>query len=63
MLKKPRSLPLIMTVTMSVDALSESDCTGAVPPVSVVCGVSMMFSVSAPLQLRSFSMRPSAAAT
>ena len=59
-----RSLPPIVTVTMSVLALSESDCTGAgPPPVIVTWGVSLMFAVTAPLQVRSFRVSPSAAAT
>ena len=56
---KPRSLPPMVSVTTSVESERLADCTGALAPVAVTCSTSRMFAVTAPLQVRSSSVRPS----
>ena len=57
MLEKPMSLPPIWSVTISVVAVSRSNCGGFGPSGDTPCGF-VMSSVSAPLQLASCSVRP-----
>ena len=57
MLEKPMSLPPIWSVTMFVVALRRSNCGGLGPSGETPWGFAMS-SVSAPLQLASFSVSP-----